>query len=116
MADTMREELKGDLVHEITIVLVKNKVKVSAETSLIHDFSKLIQSEITKAQEQLLQDIHLFIMQEASTYMNSKMSIKGFEKDYTDGISDGKNNAYIRLAQWLETKRKELKGNTDVKH
>ena len=61
-----------------------------------------------EARIKVITDIELFVIQEASTYMNSKYTHYQHQKDYSDGIADGKNNAYARLAQWLNQLKSQL--------
>ena len=42
---TPTEQDKGDLVHQITVILAKNKVKITPETTLMHDFVQLITAD-----------------------------------------------------------------------
>ena len=42
---TPTEQDKGDLVHQITVILAKNKVKITPETTLMHDFMQLITAD-----------------------------------------------------------------------
>ena len=47
----------GDLNHRIVAILVANKVKISAGTTLIHDITSLIKSQSESIKEQAERDV-----------------------------------------------------------
>jgi hypothetical protein len=70
--------------------------------------AQVIEAEASRREQALLDDLVQMVMSEQSTYMNPR--IFG-EPDFTDGVSQGKNQAYGRLLQHITA----LKGKTGNK-
>ena len=68
----------------------------------------LFNSEITRKSEELLDELQTLVMTEQSMYMEPKFKMPGFRPDFTDGVSQGHNNANAKIGQFIHQKRIEL--------
>jgi hypothetical protein len=75
-------------------------------THRMEDLDALIEAEAIRREQALLDELLQFTAHEQSTYLNPR--IIG-DPDFSDGVSQGKNQAYGKLSQFIATKRQAPK-------